>query len=54
MQEAIKNDRRTTIGFVTECLPEVKAQLHEVSIYDWCNQVVEPTTPEDSEIVFIP
>jgi L-xylulokinase len=40
--------------FVTEFLPEVKAQLHEGSIYDWCNQIVEPTRPGDSDIVFIP
>lgn len=40
--------------FVTEFLPEVKAQLHEGSIYEWCNQIVGTTTPQDSDIVFIP
>jgi L-xylulokinase len=40
--------------FVTEFLPEAKAQLHGGNIYDWCNQLVETTTPQDANIVFIP
>ena len=42
--------------FVTEFLSEAKTLLtpSDGNIYQWCNDMVEQTKPDDSDIVFIP